>query len=270
MLNFLKIMANRTLTENKAATLQSTGSECLDLFASIGALRTRTPFEIENRFLRAYAENPDMAMKILFYARDIRGGLGEREVFRTVLRWLAECEPRSLLRNLPYIAEYGRWDDLLVLLDSPLRAETEAVLRRQFQADMEALEKGEPVSLLGKWLPSVNASCEETVKMAKRLARAFGLNDAGYRKALSALRAQIRIIENSLRERDYTFDYAKQPSKAMFKYRRAFLRNDGERYRAYMEKVKKGEAVLHAGTLMPYEIIRSAYSAGAKDRRHST
>ena len=69
------------------------------------------------------------------------------------------------------------------------------------------------------------------------------------------LRARIRIIENNLRERDYTFDYAKQPSKAMFKYRRAFLRNDGERYGAFMERVQKGEAKLHTGTLLPYEIV---------------
>lgn len=266
MLNFLKKTANRTFTENGAVTLRSTGSDCLNLFATIGALRKQNDAEIRNRFLRAYAENPDLAMKILFYARDIRGGLGERSVFRILLRWLAENERPSLLRNLPYIAEYGRWDDILVLLDTPVRREAEAVLHQQFLADMKALENGDQVSLLGKWLPSVNASNAETIKKAKQLACAFGINEAQYRRALSALRAEIRIIENNLRERDYTFDYAKQPSKAMFKYRRAFMRNDQERYQAFMLQVKNGEAVLHTGTLMPYEIVASAYRAGENER----
>ena len=266
MLNFLKKTANRTFTENGAVTYRSTGSECLNLFATIGALRTAGDYVIQNRFLRAYAENPDLAMKILFYARDIRGGLGERAVFRTLIKWLAVNEKPSLVRNLPYIAEYGRWDDILVLLDTPARQEAEAVLFKQFLADMEALENEGQVSLLGKWLPSVNASNKETVRMAKQLARTFGMNDAAYRKALSALRAQIRILENNLREMDYSFDYAKQPSKAMFKYRRAFMRNDKQRYQLFMTRVKKGQAVLHTGTLMPYEIVTSAYTASEHER----
>ena len=266
MLQFLKNAMNRTFTENGAVTLRTSGSDCLDLFASIGALRAQSDTEIADRFLRAYAEDPDLAMKILFYARDIRGGLGERAVFRTLLRWLAEHENASLIRNLTYIAEYGRWDDILVLLDTPAREETEALLHRQFQADMQALEEGGQVSLLGKWLPSVNASNAETVRMAKQLARAFGMNDARYRRALSALRAQIRIIENNLRERDYTFDYARQPSGAMFKYRRAFVRCDHDRYQDFMAQVRTGGASLHTGTLMPYQIVAAAYRAGENER----
>jgi len=173
MLNFLKKTLNRTCTENGAVTYRSTGAECLDLFAAIGAMRALSDEEITNRFLRAFAENRDLAMKILFYARDIRGGLGERRVFRTLLRWLAENELPSLTRNLAYIAEYGRWDDILVLLDTPARSFAEAVLFRQFREDMQALQNGGQVSLLGKWLPSVNASSAETVKLARQLAKAL-------------------------------------------------------------------------------------------------
>ena len=266
MLAFLKKLANRAFTENGAATLRSTGSDCLDLFATIGALREQNGAQIEDRFLKAYAENPDLAMKILFYARDIRGGLGERRVFRTLLRWLAENEKPSLLRNLPYIPEYGRWDDLLVLLDTPARQEAERMLYQQFLADMKALDSGGQVSLLGKWLPSVNTSSKETVQRAKQLARAFGMKEAQYRRALSALRAELSLIENDLRERDYSFDYAKQPSRAMFKYRQAFMRNDRDRYQAFMMRVKSGKATLHTGTLMPYEIVTSAYHAQENER----
>lgn len=255
MLKELKREANLTYTENGAVSNRSTGKDCLDLFATVGALRRATEEDIVTRFLRAYTEDADLAMKILFFARDVRGGLGERRVFRTVLVWLAHNEKASLLRNLPYIAEYGRWDDLLVLLDTPCSAETVALLKQQFRADLAALASEGEVSLLGKWLPSVNASNAKTVRMAKQLAKAFGLSDREYRKALVRLRQRIRIIENNLREQDYSFDYAKQPSKAMFKYRGAFIRHDGERYGAYLKQVQSGQARLHTGTLIPYELV---------------
>ena len=92
------------------------------------------------------------------------------------------------------------------------------------------------------------------------------MNEAAYRKALSALRREIHILENKLRERDYTFDYAQQPSKAMFKYRKAFLRNDEARYRAFMQKVTRGEAALHTSTLMPYELVEAAYNCMEAER----
>ena len=267
MLEVLKKTANKTYTENGAVTHRTSGKDCLDLFAAIGALRRADDQNICSRFLKAYAENPDLAMKILFYARDVRGGLGERRVFRSILAWLASNEKSSVVRNLPYIAEYGRWDDVLVLLKTPCRKEALALLEERFREDLAALEDGGNISLLGKWLPSVNASNQETVVMAKMIAKSFGLSDRDYRKALTGLRARIRIIENNLREKDYTFDYSKQPSKAMFKYRKAFLRNDGERYAAFMDKVDRGEAKLHTGTLMPYELVERAYDCSEEERR---
>ena len=266
MLEVLKKTANETYTENGALTHRSTGKDCLDLFAAIGALRRESDLEIERRFMKAYVEDRDLAMKILFFARDVRGGLGERRVFRVILRWLAFNETGSVLRNLPYIAEFGRWDDVLVLLNTPCRKAALSLLKQQFDADLAALEGSGDISLLGKWLPSVNASNPETVALAKQIARAFGLTDRDYRKALVRLRAQIRILENHLREKDYSFDYAKQPSKAMFKYRRAFLLNDGERYSEFMAKVQRGEAKLHTGTLLPYEIVEHVYRTSESER----
>lgn len=256
MLEYLKTEANRARTENGAAAHRTTGSDCLDLFATIGAMRGADEGEIIARFVRAYAEDPDAAMKLLFYARDIRGGLGERRVFRTILHWLADNEPAAVKKNLGLVAEYGRWDDVLCLMDTACERDMFRLLRRQFYADMEALRQGGKVSLLAKWLPSVNASSAETVKNAKRVARAFGLDDAAYRKALVALRASIRILENNLRERDYTFDYEKQPSRALFKYKAAFWRNDKQRYRAFLTAAAEGKAVLHADNVAPYELVQ--------------
>ena len=255
MLQYLKNEANLTHTENGAVTYLSTQSECLDLFATIGALRRESDEEITNRFLRAYAENADLAMKMLFFARDIRGGIGERRVFRIIIKWLAANEPQSLEKNLSYIAEYGRYDDLLALMGTSCENKVLSLIKMQLESDCAALEAGDPVSLLAKWLPSVNASSADTIRRAKRIARALNMNDAQYRKTLSALRAKISIIENKLRVKDYTFDYAKQPSKAMFKYRKAFMRNDGERYAAFMERVSEGAEQIHTATLTPYEII---------------
>lgn len=252
MLKHLKNEANMTLTENGAVTYASTLSDCLDLFASIGAIRRESDAEIIARFCRAYAENAAIAMKILFFGRDVRGGLGERRVFRVIVNWLADHEPAALRRNIALIPEYGRYDDLLALMGTACEGDALALIQNQLRQDMAAPEN---VSLLAKWLPSVNTSNTAAVRMGKRIARHLGMSDAEYRRTLTALRRKIRILENHLREQDYTFDYAAQPSKAMFKYRKAFLRNDGDRYQQYLEQVSRGEATLHTGTLMPYEVI---------------
>ena len=261
MLDELKQEANRARTENGALTNRSSGSELLDLFATVGALRHAAAEEITARFVRAWAEDRDLAMKLLFYARDVRGGLGERRVFRVLLRYLAAHEPASLQKNLARVPEYGRWDDLLCLLDTPLRFDTVALVRRQLGEDLAALGKPDaPVSLLGKWLPSINAHDRETVRLGRELAAELGMTERAYRKTLTLLRARIRLLENSLRERDYSFDYERQPARALFKYRAALLRSDGARCRDYLNRVALGRARLHTGTLLPYELVEPLLS----------
>ena len=255
MLDYIRREANTTETENGAAAYATSGSDCLDLYASIGALRRESDEEITARFVRAYTENADMAMKLLFFARDVRGGLGERRVFRTIFSWLAKNEPGSVKKNIAYVAEYGRFDDLLALMGTPCEEEMLALLRRQFDEDMRLLAAGENVSLLGNWLPSVNASSRQKVRNAKKVARASGMSQAAYRKAVSALRGRIHIIENNLREKDYTFDYEKQPSRALFKYRQAFIRNDRKRYNAFLANVVSGKVSMHADNVSPYELV---------------
>ena len=266
MLEHLKKEANRVHTENGAVTHATTDSDCLDLFATIGALRSAGDQEILDRFVRAFTEDPDLALKTLFFARDVRGGLGERKVFRVCLQWLAHNAASAARKNIPYVAEFGRWDDLLSLLGTPCEKDAMQLIKKQLQTDLEAMDRGDDVSLLAKWLPSVNASNAQTVRQAKRIARFLGMTDAAYRKTLVKLRERIRIIENSLREKDYSFDYAKQPAKAMFKYRKAFYRNDGERYGAFLSKVSRGEAQLHTGTLTPYEIINPFFCNQVSDQ----
>lgn len=255
MLNYLKNENNLSYTENGAVTNVSTLSDCLDLFATIGAMRFSNDEAIINSFIGAYTENPDIAMKTLFYARDVREGLGERRAFRVIISWLAQNKPDSLLKNLNYISEYGRFDDLLTLLKTPCEEQVLKLIQKQLNED---LHSDSSVSLLAKWLPSVNASNAVTVKQGKYLAKKIGMTEKEYRQTLSKLRKKIKLIENNLREKNYSFDYSKQPSKAMFKYRNAFIRNDGDRYNAFLDSVAKGEAKLNTGALYPYEVVRNA------------
>jgi len=200
-------------------------------------------------------------MKILFYARDIRGGLGERRVFRIILKSLPKISKKALIKNLQYIPEYGRYDDLLELMDTSCQKDIIEIISNQLKEDLKNIEIGD-VSLLAKWLPSVNATNPKTIKTAKRLAQCLKMSDKEYRKFLSKLRKKIKIIENNLRTKDYTFDYSKQPSKAMFKYRNAFIRNDKERYEEFLNKVQKGDVKINTGTLYPYDIIRPVFEHG--------
>ncbi len=257
MKNALKTATNLTHTENGAMTFHSSMSACLDLFAAIGGLRNASDAEIMKRFQRAWAENRDDAIRILLYARDVRGGLGERRIFRTILEALAAAEPGSIRKNLHHIPEYGRYDDLFLLLDTPVREDMLRLLREQLTLDQQALASEDaPVSLLGKWMPSANASSRTTRQLGREMARHLHMTDAAYRRLLTALRARISIIENNLREKRYTFDYQQVPSQALYKYRNAFWRNDEDRYSAYLKGVQSGDLRMHTQTLMPYQVIR--------------
>ncbi len=259
MLNFLKNLkkeASLTYTENGALTHSSTGSFCLDLFFGAGAMREAEEQRIKRAVIESYAEDPTRTMKIIFYARDARGGLGERRFFRTAMKTLSEFAPDAVKRNIPFFAEYGRFDDLLVLFGTKCEKEAVSEIQKQLDMDINAMQKNEQVSLLAKWLPSVNASSAETKALGKAVAKFLGMSEKKYRHTLSELRHYIDIIENRLRTSDYTFDYSKQPSCAMFKYRKAFIRNDNQRYMNYLQSVQKGEEKLNTSVLYPYEIVR--------------
>lgn len=107
-------------------------------------LRRERDEEITNRFLRAYAEDADLAMKTLFFARDIRGGIGERRVFRTILKWLASNEPRSLEKNIQYIAEYGRYDDLLALMGTTCEGKVLQLIKNSWQLTLPLWRPASP------------------------------------------------------------------------------------------------------------------------------
>lgn len=255
-LNNLKEQSNITYTENGAVTNESTFSDCLDLFYMAGATRNTDPIEVAKAVAKAFAEDRDLTMKILFFARDIRGGLGERRFFRIAINTIAYLNIESARKNLRFIPEYGRWDDMLELYDMKVKSDIINIIKDQLEEDNRNMSENKEVSLLAKWLPSVNTSSNKTKELARKIASDLGMNECTYRKTLSALRKYIDILESRLCQKNYTFDYSKQPSKAMLKYRKAFLRNDKARYSAFLDDVAKGNANLNTSTLYPYEIVR--------------
>lgn len=267
MLDALRDELNKTLTENGALAYSSTLNCCLDFFAMAGAIRFNQEEDIVSLFTKAYSENPDAAMKLLFYSRDIRFGMGERRVFRTILKYLAYNYPESVIKNLEYISEFGRYDDMTVLFDTKLGKKTAEYISNQLESDLAAMSEGKSVSLLAKWLPSVNCSSKEAKENAVLLCKLMGISQKEYRKKLSSLRSYIDVLEKRLCKKDYTFKYESQPSKAMYKYRNAFLKHDRVRYSSFIESVSKGETKLNAGTVYPYEIVRDCLEPKSLDDR---
>ncbi|MBR6184641.1 MAG: DUF2828 family protein [Clostridia bacterium] len=265
----LKTRANYTRTLNGAKTHGSTGDACLDFFAVAGGMRYRSKKEQIRLFDRAYIEKADLAAKLLFYLRDIRGGMGERTLFRTLLRHVAFTWPKTAVKNARYVAEFGRWDDLLCLLGTPAEAEAVRVIRLQLDDDRAALKKrglgdeNAHISLLAKWLPSDNTSSPRTCAAARRLIAALGMDPREYRALLTALRARIGLTERSLTNRQpEKIQYASVPSQAMLKYRRAFEKKDKARFEQYLLDVKNGDQCIHTDTLFPYEVLRPFFQGG--------
>lgn len=259
----LKEQADYTRTLNGALTHGSTGDACLDLFAMAGGMRYRNPGDIIRMFELAYIENRELAMKLLFHIRDIREGMGERKMFRTLLRHVAFKWPESARKNVALIAEYGRWDDLLCLYKTPAQKQMVEVIRAQLEKDLAAADRREtgdvdaPISLLAKWLPSPNTSSHKTRKLGCWMAKQLGLDEREYRKLLSRLRAHSCVTERYLTRKSLNkINYEAVPAGALLKYRIAFARSDAEGFSGYLEDVRNAEKTIHADTLFPYEIIR--------------
>jgi len=242
---------NFTKTENNAVTHETTKSDLLDLFSMIGALRKRNSTDIENLFIKAFNENSKYALKTLFWARDIRGGIGERRTFRIIIQYLANNHSDRLRPLIKYIPEYGRWDDLYNLFDTKLEKDVILLLRQQYVSDI----KSDKPSLLGKWLKSENASSIKSRVLARKLIKLFNTTPKRYRQNLERLRTKIDIIEKKLSTKQYNkIEYDKIPSNAGLKYKKAFYRNDETRYNNYLSQVKTGEKKINVSTLFPYDI----------------
>lgn len=246
--------SEKTVTENGAITPKSTNSPLLDFFSRGAAFRTRSETEINVAFDDAFAEDPAFATKCMFYFRDIRGGQGERRVFRTLLKHLAEKHTSILLENLSNVPVYGRWDDLFVLLDTKVKDSVLALIKEQLF--MDCLSADDSISLLAKWLPGCNTSSKESRKQAQVIYNYLDWSPKIYRKTLSRLRAKLNVVERKMCGGDWkNINYETVPSRAAMVYRNAFVKRDRERYEEYLKLVGEGKRKINSATLYPYDII---------------
>lgn len=245
------------LTENGAVGYRTTGKELLDLNFSVASLRGLSDDEIARRFKKTFCEDKILAMKWLFYARDVRQGLGERRLFRVVLADLVKTNPEMVIPVINLIPEYGRYDDLWCLLDNPESATAVyQIVDRQLTQDLVDTHRNKPISLLAKWMPSINASSPKTKAYGKQLAKALHLSEREYRKALTKLRAYLDVVEVKMSSKEWSdIRYEAVPSRANLIYNNAFLRNDEERRRDYLGKLEKGETKINASVLFPHDIV---------------
>jgi len=247
---------NVSITENGAVGYRHSGKALLDINFAVSSMRNMNDQKIIDKFIDAFYEDKMLAVKWLFYARDAREGIGERRLFRVCMKYLAN-EHRDIARAvIELIPFYGRFDDMCILLDTDLKNDVIEAIKNQLDEDMKNMNANKPVSLLAKWLPSTNASSKETKRLAKIIYTGLGITERQYRKMLSKLRAYLKVVEVSMSKKEWNaIDYAAVPSRANLIYNNAFLRNDEERRRAYLESLQKGETKINAGVLFPHDIV---------------
>ena len=253
----MKAEATHTLTTNGAYAKNTSGDALVDLFASIGALRSSDETRVLRLYDDAYKEDRLLATKILFYARDIRGGLGERKTFRTIIKHMSTHHPEALKPNLDLIGVYGRYDDLYTLVGTPLENDMWIAMKKQFQEDITNMEQGNAVSLLGKWIKSADTSSKESRRLGCLTAKKLGYSVYDFKRLVRKLRKHIRIVEALMSANKWSeIKYPEVPSRAMKIYKKAFYKHDQERFAEFNSKALKGEVKINSATLYPYDILR--------------
>ena len=236
--------ASVSRTKNGMKVASTSLNANVDLFFNIGASRGK---DVTPLFERAYKEDRVLALRIAAWARDVRGGAGERQVFRDVLKFIEKNHQNELAMFVNAGPSFGRWDDILVL-------ETEMGKKLAFDLIKEALLVKND-GLCAKWMPRKGATAVELRKF-------MGLTPKGYRKTLVTL---TKVVETAMCAQDWSnINYSHVPSVAAARYQKAFGRHDSIGYGAYKAKLVTGEAKINASAVYPYNVIQSI-KAGDKD-----
>lgn len=248
--------ANYTYTENGALTYKSTMNAVLDLFGMGGALRNAETSRIISMVKASMKEDPIKTLQVLFYLRDIRGGQGEKRIFREAIKEIFSTETNREALTLLFdtIVELGSWKDIVEIFEPDQYA---------FYVIKHLHDEN---TLMYKWLPSISGAKNAD---AERLASLLEMSPKEYRKMLSLKRASLNIVETPMCEKRWReVDYNKVPSQANLKYKGAFCRNDRGRYEEYLSAVNNKEkgTKINTSTLLPYQIVikyLSSVRAGA-------
>jgi hypothetical protein len=243
------VNGGRVRTTNDMAAHASSGAVLTDLFFSIGASRNNIPGAIA-QFAKAFNADRLLATKILFWARDVRGGAGEREVFRKLLNQLETFAPEVALRNLHLVPVYGRWDDLLCL-------QTTAAKEVAYSLIADTLRGGkEGVGLCAKWMPRQGAQ-------AVALRKFMNLSPKQWRKMVVGLS---NTVEQKMCARQWDqINYNHLPSLAAKQYQKTFSKHDPVGYAAYRAALVKndGSAKINASAIYPHDVIKGIQNGDA-------
>lgn len=247
IMNFLDALQTEdTLTENGMVTNSSTLNECVNLFFTIGAMRGQDKERLLSLFSKAFIENPKTALRILFWARDVRGGAGERQIFRDIIQLLAEVAPKVLVKNIKFIPEFGRWDDLTVLFNTKVNNDAIDTIVQGLEAKN---------GLCAKWMPRKGV-------IFNSIRKVMGLTPKSLRKMLVVLS---KTVEQKMCANEWSnIEYSKVPSLAMARYTKAFSKHNLIGFGEYLESLKKGEVKVNAGAVYPYDVVKTL-EQGVKD-----
>lgn len=266
-------------TTNGMKARQSTSDACVDLFFKVGASRGKDIIPI---FVAALVENEDIALRIALWLRDIRGGAGERELFRQILLYLEANRPELVIKFIPKIPEVGRWDDMLVFKRNQCHDMVNLIIENTFKAAREARAEllipdsidnirlsnshWEKIifdaSTMAKWLPR-----EKSAKgyIAKNIRKHLGLAPKEYRKLLVSY---TNVVETKMCAKEWdTINFSHVPSLAMSRYKKAFNKNTNA-FAEYVAALVKGDdptVKVNAGAIYPYDVIK-----GVMHNRHNT
>ena len=251
----LKDALNTSITENGAEGYATSGKCLVDFNFNLASYRSKNEKCIINDFTRAWYENKELALKYLFYARDIREGAGERRLFRVCISSIVDELDE---RVFDWIAKFGRYDDLFVFFGTKLQEAMVEYVGKQLAKDYADMIENKPISLLAKWMPSINTSSKQTKKLAKLFIDKLESTNEEYRKILSALRKYLDVVERKMCAQQYSeINYETVPSQANLKYMDAFLIHDADRRKAYLESLDKGKVKINSSTSFPHDIVKA-------------
>jgi len=250
-------LSNRKqLTENGAVGYATSGKELLDMNYQVSSMRNYTEEQIIDLFNKAFFENKLLAMKWLFFLRDVRGGLGERRSFRIIYDYLAKQYPDIAEAVMKLVPEYGRFDDLWSLLETDLKDPLIKFIKMRLSEDSDRMIKGYDISLLAKWLPSATTSSKESRRYASIIYNDLGISKAEYRVLLKSLRNYINVVESKISRNEWSdVDYCAVPSRANLLYKDAFMRHDKERRQEYLDNLSQGIGKMNGSANYPHDIV---------------
>jgi hypothetical protein len=238
MNTFVNAVVNQEArTANGMKARKSTANAVVDLFYKIGASRGK---DITKDFVAALVQDEDLALRVALWARDVRGGAGEREIFRQVLKYLEKNRPELAAKVLVKVPEVGRWDDLFVFESSDLKAQAYTMLGDALRAKN---------GLAAKWTPRKG-------QIAREIREFFGMSPKFYRKSLVEM---TKVVEQEMCAKEWdSINFSHVPSVAAARYKKAFFRNT-PKYAEYVNALVKGEdpkVKVNAGAVFPYDVLK--------------